>query len=307
MKKLAITGITGKNGKVLFEYLLKNQDTVLNRWSGIKFLIRSRERALFLENASFAVPFEMVEGDARNEDSVFELLTDCDTILHISGIPYSLNIIKNAIKTNTKRMILVHTTGIYSKYKAAGETYRRIEEEVKNLVEEHQLALTILRPTMIYGLTNDHNISVFIDMVRRMSIIPVINGARYELQPVNYRDLGKAFYQVLMNPNICDGKEYILSGDRPITLREVFIIIAKELGVRRHFISCPYLIAYAGACGLYICTGKKKDFREKVQRMCESRAYNHQKATDDFGYDPMKIEDGIKKEVQMYLKTGLLK
>lgn len=307
MKKLAITGITGKNGKVLFEYLLNNQESVLSRWSGIRFLIRDKERAAFINVPEFHVPTEFVLGDARNEEVVEELLQGCDTVLHISGIPYSPNIINAGIKVGTKRFILVHTTGIYSKYKAAGENYRQIEAEILKQVEEHHLFMTILRPTMIYGSMKDHNISVFIDMVYRMEMIPVINGAHYELQPVNCRDLGKAFYQVLMNPEICDGKEYILSGDRPIELRELLTIIRDELGMKKGFLSCPFPIAYLGAWGLYICTGRKKDFREKVQRMCESRAYSHQKATDDFGYCPMKIEDGLKEEIRLYLKTGLMK
>lgn len=307
MKKLAITGITGKNGKVLFEYLLKEQDSILVRWSGIRFLVRSMDRAAFVYDPQLRIPVEFVLGDARDERAVEELLCGCDAVLHISGIPYSLNVVNAGIKTGTKRFILVHTTGIYSRFKSAGESYRQIEETLREIQREHQLKVTILRPTMIYGSMKDHNVSVFIDMVYRMKWIPVINGGHYDLQPVNCKDLGSAFYQVLTHPEICDGKEYILSGDRPIELRELLTIIRDELGMKKGFLSCPFTAAYLGAWGLYLCTGKRKDFREKVQRMCESRAYSHQQAAEDFGYCPMKIEDGIREEVQLYLKTGLQK
>lgn len=307
MKKLAITGITGKNGRILLEYLTENQDTILQRWSGIRFLVRDKKRAFFLSDAADKIPFELVEGDLRSEISAENLLEGCDTVLHISGIVYSPNILHAGIKAGTKRFILVHTAGVYSKYKEAGESYRKIDTYTKKIAEQYNLELTILRPMMIYGSMRDHNLSVFVDMVNRLKVVPVISGGRYPVQPVSCRDLGKAFYQVLMNPETCKNKEYVLSGDRAVTIKELLTMIAKELSVKRYFISCPYGIAFAGARLLYFISGKKRDYREKVQRMCESRAYAHEDASADFGYHPIPLEEGIKEEVALYRQTGLLK
>ena len=38
MNKLAITGITGKNGKYLYQYIISNQDKILNLFPGGKIL-----------------------------------------------------------------------------------------------------------------------------------------------------------------------------------------------------------------------------------------------------------------------------
>ena len=43
--------------------------------------------------------------------------------------------------------------------------------------------------------------------------------------------------------------------------------------------------------------------REKVQRLCESRAYPHDEAVQDFGYDPMPFEEGLRREVREYMKA----
>ena len=56
-----------------------------------------------------------------------------DTIVHIAGIKYSENIVKVTAKCHVRRLILVHTTGIYSKYKEAGEEYRRIDSVVYDI------------------------------------------------------------------------------------------------------------------------------------------------------------------------------
>lgn len=301
MSKLAITGITGKNGKYLWEHIQNNENLVMNRWTGIKFLVRDSRNTSFMKYDNDKIAIGFVLGDARNQAIVDRLLENCDTCLHIAGINTSLNVVQAAIKNGVKRLILVHTTGIYSKHKSAGENYRKIEDYVYKLTKEHNIDLTILRPTMIYGTLNDRNISVFIKMVDRLKIVPTVNGAHYELQPVHCADLGKAFYTVLMNPLICNGKDYILSGGAPIELRDILKTIEMNLGVKRMYVSCPYFFAYAGAWMLYILSMKKMDYREKVQRLCEPRVYSHEEAKKDFGYNPMTFEVGVVREVQEYL------
>jgi nucleoside-diphosphate-sugar epimerase len=103
-----------------------------------------------------------------------------------------------------------------------------------------------------------------------------------------------------MNWEITQNKEYILSGGAPIQLREMFEIMAKQLGVKNVFLSCPFPIAYIGAWIIYGISLKKIDFREKVQRLVEPRAYSHDEATRDFGFNPMPFEVGVREEIEQY-------
>lgn len=206
-----------------------------------------------------------------------------------------------AVKAGVKRLILVHTTGIYSKYKAAGEGYRQIESRIDEMVKGKDVTLTYLRPTMIYGNMRDGNVSIFMKMVDKLRLFPVVNGAKYELQPVWCGDLGKAYYQVLMHSQTATKKGYNLSGGQPIMLIDMFKVMAKYLGVKNTFVSVPFPIAYGLACLLYIVTFGKKDFREKVQRLVEPRTFDHSDATNDFGYAPVPFEVGVKPDVDEYL------
>ena len=224
-----------------------------------------------------------------------------DVVLHIAGIGKSLLLTKAAARNGVKRLVLVHTTGIYSKYKAAGEEYRKIDGEVAALCRQNGMGLTILRPTMIYGTLGDQNIVKFIKMVDKLSPMPVVNHANYLLQPVNCRDLGYAYLQVLNHLEATAGKDYVLSGRDEVLLIDLFRIIADELGVSRKYLSVPFPIAYAGAWGIYLLSLTKIDMREKVQRLCESRAYPHDEAVRDFGYDSMPFEEGLRQEVREYL------
>ena len=44
-------------------------------------------------------------------------------------------------------------------------------------------------------------------MVDKLPVMPIVKNARYDLQPVHYKDLGKAYYDVLLNEKATYGKK----------------------------------------------------------------------------------------------------
>lgn len=134
-----------------------------------------------------------------------------------------------------------------------------------------------------------------------MRLFPVINGAKYELQPVHAKDLGEAFYSVLDHPEMAMGKSYNLSGSAPIMLMDMLKVISEYLGKKTRFVSVPFWLAYAGAWGVYLLSLARVDYREKVQRMIEPRVFDHSDAAADFGYAPIEFAEGVKDEVEQYI------
>ena len=298
MNSVLVTGATGKSGLYFLKTIRDMQDSLTDYT--FEFIVRSEEKGQIVK--SYLPNSRVHIGDLNDETFIISIFNEgnYNTLLHISGILRSPQITKAAVDNGVDWLILVHTTGIYSKYKAAGEAYRQIENELEEYIKGNNTALTILRPTMIYGTQQDNNVSVFVKMVDRLRIFPTINGAKYELQPVWCGDLGKAYYQVLVNPEKTKNKNYNLSGAEPIMLKDMFKLIAARLGVKNTFISVPFPIAYAGAWLLYLLSFKKKDYREKVQRLVEPRVYSHKEATEDFGYAPVRFEDGVKSQIEEY-------
>ena len=301
-KILVLTGVTGKkSGGVLADNIAQNLDVVTNVFTdGIKVVVRSTSDTTYLKKNIPEV--KIYSGELTDINFLKETFQNADTVFHVAGIHWSREVVEAAAYCNVRRLILVHTTGIYSKYKEAGEEYRHIDEFVYKTCKENNIVLTILRPTMIYGNITDNNVVTFIKMVDKLPIMPVVNGARYELQPVHYRDLGNAYYAVLMNEEVTKNKDFTLSGGEPILLRDMLTEIGKNLGKKVRFISCPFGLAYAGACVVYTLSIKRKDYREKVQRLCEPRVYSHDEATVAFGYAPRTFKVGIKEEIIEYQK-----
>lgn len=297
MRRILITGTTGKSGSVFIERLGRHpvlpddQFRVVIRQPAQGDLIHAK-----LPEA------ELVQGDLTDLAFLDYITQDVDVLFHIAGIHWSLPLVEAAAANGVRRMVLVHTTGIYSKYKAAGEGYRQIEEKIYEICATQQISLTVLRPTMIYGKTSDRNVIQFIKMVDRLPVMPIVSGARFDLQPVHYEDLGIAYFQVLSKLQETAGEDFILSGGAPIQLREMLTVIGENLGKKVRFFSVPFPIAYAGAVAVYGLSGGKIDYREKVQRLCEPRAYSHEKAARVFEYAPRTFQQGIVDEIYAYRK-----
>ena len=135
MAKLAITGVTGKSGSYFWKLVLENEALIKNKWpEGINLISRNKEKLENLEKGSLSTT--CFYGDLTESDLTDVFCNGCDTLMHIAGIHWSLQLVKSAVKAGIKRMILVHTTGIYSKYKAAGEEYRQIDSQIYDIAKK---------------------------------------------------------------------------------------------------------------------------------------------------------------------------
>lgn len=293
---LLVTGITGHTGRYFLQELIDH-----NYEDTIRCVVRESSDTTALDNSGLKI--EKVYGDLNDLNFIDACMVGVNTVVHIYNIHHSVNMVQAAIKNNVKRIILVHTTGIYSNFKEASQNYRNIEKRLKQIKgkDTSNINITILRPTMIYGDLCDRNMSKFIKLIDRFRIIPVINHGSSLIQPVNARDLGRAYYKVLTSPEITKGKAYDLSGEKPIKLIEAFTLISEKLNKKTIFINVPLGVGVLMARLLKVVTFGKVDYIERVQRMGENRSYLHENATRDFGYAPMSFAKGIQVEVEEYL------
>lgn len=290
---LLVTGITGHSGKYFLKLLSDN-----NYKYPIKCTVRYGSDTTCLDASGLLI--EKVTCDLGIRHSLDAAMEGVDEIIHIGSIFYSKNIVESAIKNNVRRIICVHTTGIYSKFKSASFEYKKIEEDISRLIKNRpNIGLVYLRPTMIYGYMGDRNISIFIGLVDKFRVLPVIDGGRNLLQPVHGSDLGKAYYQLLNAKNILHG-DYILSGGSAISMLNMLRHISVYLGKDTKFFSVPLWLGVLIAQIVKLLTFNKLDFVERVQRMGENRSFLHQDAKKDFGYSPIRFEDGLKSEVIEY-------
>ena len=292
---LAVTGITGHSGGFFLEQLMQNH------FDGtLRCLVRPSSRTDALDASGLKV--EKVVGQIDNPEDLRRLVQGADTVVHIAGIWFSIGLLE-AIEAagGVKHVVLVHTSGIYSRHKMASQVYKDIETRMQPFLDRG-MNITLVRPTMIFGDIRDHNISKFIRMVDKFPIMPQIGRGDALVQPVNARDLGQAYYKAAMHEHLPE-LSYICSGERPVSVRELCAMIGEFLGKKTRFVNVPMGVGVAGARLVKAISGGRADFVEKVLRLGEDRSFSHEPAARDFGYDPEPFAVGLRREVEEYLNA----
>ena len=290
---LAVTGITGHTGGYFLQELIRND------FDGkLRVLVRETSDTRALDESGLQV--EKVVGDIRNPDDLFRLVNGADRVLHIAGIRDTLPLMEAIERAGVKgHIVLVHTTGIYSRFRMASGEYKEIERALQAYIDKGY-NITILRPTMIFGDLCDRNIHKFIRMVDALPVMPQVRFGRARIQPVNARDLGRAYYQCVMKEKLPE-LDYVVSGSRELTLRELCSLIGIYLGKKTRFVNVPTPAVVGCMWCVKELTGGRVDYVEKALRLSEDRVFSHAEATRDFGFEPEPFDIGLRRETEEYL------
>ena len=287
---ILITGATGHTGRFLLEELFKRDPH-----PGIRcFVKRSSAHLDVLKNYDVEIAY----GDIEDDISLAKALENIDTVIHIVNIRYSPRVMRLAMEAGVKRIIFIHTTGIFSKYRAYASEYERIEKEI---IENCRISYVILRPTMIYGTVLDHNMHKLIAYIRTHRFFPVFGNGRGLMQPVYAGDLAKAIALVAERPGI-GNRSYNISGGSVLRYRDILSIIAGMVNPGIKFIYIPYWMAFLlGALyeGFFNIIGKRSQISlEQIRRLNENKNFGFEDAKRDFGYMPISFREGIEKEIK---------
>jgi len=291
---LYITGITGHTGTWLLKRLIAE-----NYQGPIRCVVRKNSNTTLIDQSELNI--EKVYGDLDDINFLMKSMENVKTMIHISWIMHSPKVVEAAIANNVNWAILVHTTGRFSKYKSASEEYINIEDSL--LERKNEINITVLRPTMIYGSAADRNMIKLIDFMNRFRLFPLFGKGGNLMQPVHARDLGNAYYDVLMNPGVTMNNNYNLSGKNPLTYRKLIETVSKKLNKKTTLVTLPLGFSVFSARIYNKLTSKALISEEQVLRMQEDKAFSYEKAKNDFGYNPIDFEEGIQEEVELYLKS----
>ena len=124
------------------------------------------------------------------------------------------------------------------------------------IFEENNLPYVFIRPTMIFDGKTDKNISVFINWLRKFRVFPIVKKGKATIRPVHKDDLANAYYLILKNFDTLKEKEYIVSGERDMTLLEMFKIISEKGRFNNHFINIPFFLAKLAVNSVYFLSEK---------------------------------------------------
>jgi nucleoside-diphosphate-sugar epimerase len=213
-----------------------------------------------------------------------------DILIHTAPIwilPHALPAIMAA---GTKRAIVFGSQSVFGKRDSLNAAEQAVvdslangEQQVARHAAEQGLDLTVLRPTMTYGMGLDVNITRMARTIRRFHFVPIYNPAAGLRQPVHARDLAEAALSAWDRP-ASYGKSYNLGGGDQISYRAMVQRLFVHLGLTPRLVPLPLLpqaldLANRLLPALHI-NG------EIARRMNRDLICDNAPAVRDFGYRP---------------------
>lgn len=199
--------------------------------------------------------------------------------------------LKKLRKEGVNRLVCFSSTSIMSKASSENayeremvEKFSEAEREVGEICKELGIEWTIIRPTMIYGIGLDKNVSSILRFLKRFhGLFPLVPPAKGLRQPVHVDDLARAVHLLLDMPKTYS-KCYNLGGAEKLTYRELVERIAMIAKIKPLFLPLARLPQAMDAISRFF---RRPDLNGEIaKRMNRDLVFDSNEATLDFGYAP---------------------
>ncbi|MCA1786905.1 MAG: NAD-dependent epimerase/dehydratase family protein, partial [Desulfobacteraceae bacterium] len=164
---------------------------------------------------------------------------------------------------------------------AEGETFLR------TWGASHGVDWIILRPTLIYGMGADQNISEIAAIIERFGFFPLLGRARGKRQPVHAQDVAAACIAALDAVHLAN-REYNLAGGETLTYRDMVRRIFTDLGKKPLVPTVPGWVFQLALKVLHLFPRYRHWSMAMVDRMNQDLVFDYAAAAADFGYTPRK-------------------
>jgi predicted dehydrogenase/nucleoside-diphosphate-sugar epimerase len=300
-EKIFVTGASGFIGAHLVSALIEAGYEVVALVRPTSDTARLRQSAA-----------QLLVGDITDLASLSEGLAGCRAAVHLAaatGIPDrqesrrvtvggTQNLIAACKEQGVERIIAMSTiTAGREQVGAYGETKR----EADSLLLASNLAVTILRPSLVYGPGAAGLFGKMVDYVEKLPAVPVIGSGNYALQPVYVADVAQAVVRCLERPETA-GKIYDLVGPDDVTFNQFIDLILAEMGQRKPKAHLPVGLCLLGARALALVMPRPPISVDNIIGMNQETPYDREPAGRDLGFAPLDLRRGL--QATLHGETG---
>ncbi len=325
--KILVTGGTGFTGHNLSQRLLQDGHQV-------RLLVRSKKRLALDPHPAL----EIQEGDIRDRVAVDRAVCGVQKVfniaamfrsaasvdqdyrdIHVEGVRH---LVEAAVRHQVGRFVHCSTVGVHGDVKvppateespfAPADIYQRTKLEgellARDLAAKNGLALSVVRPTAIYGPGDLRLLKLFKLAVK--TITPVIGSGKIFYHMVYIDDLVQGFI-LASEVEAAIGQVFIVGGDENMILDDLLSTIAKITGrpdTKIHIPALPFQLAGSLCEKICIPLGIEPPiYRRRVDFFTKSRSFDISKAKRLLGYAPKYgLQEGLGRTAQWYKEQGLL-
>ena len=194
--------------------------------------------------------------------------------------------------SGARRIVALSSTSRFTKISSGDATEIAIaarlidsEAQVQAWAASRGIEWVILRPTLIYGLGRDKNISEIVNFIRRFGFFPVLGRAQGLRQPIHAEDVAAACVSAIQVHDAAN-RAYNISGGETLAYREMVARVFAALGRHPRLLTAP-LWAFRVAVALLRCLPRYRQWSAAMaERMNRDMVFDHTEAARDLGFKP---------------------
>lgn len=197
--------------------------------------------------------------------------------------------------SGVRRLVALSSTSRFTKTSSFDPEEQRIaqllrdaEMQVQQWAEENSVEWIILRPTLIYGLGQDKNVSDILRFIQRFGFFPLFGKAQGLRQPIHARDVAQACVATL-GATGASNQAFNISGGETLTYRAMVARIFEALERPVRTLTIPLWGFRLAVILLHRLPRYRHWSAAMAQRMNQDLVFDHSDATHAFGFAPGKF------------------
>jgi nucleoside-diphosphate-sugar epimerase len=244
LNKVLVTGGTGVVGHATATELLRRG-----------YAVRLLSRHAADDVAAWDGPIEAYPADIGAADRVRGAADGCAAIIHVAGIVEESgdatfdrinvggteNIVAEATRAGVSRLVFVSSLGA----ERGSSDYHQSKLAAEQVVQRFAGDWVIVRPGNVFG-PGDEAVSLLLQMVRVLPVVPTIDGGDQPFQPIWHEDLAWALAECVARPDLVR-RILDVAGPEQTTVNELIERFGELTGREPKRLPLPGLLAQIGA------------------------------------------------------------
>lgn len=294
--KIVIAGGTGFVGRNLVRILLKEGYKAEN----LTLIDYDKRNVKYFRNFSLNIVLAdiAVDGDWKQE------LNDADYVINLAAqisSPkfdkfYKNNVIatKNLINAscnnaNLKGIIHFSSAAVLSVRK---DNYAKTKAEGEDIVINSGFNYCIIRPSLMYGPTDDKNIGYLINFAKKFPFFPIPGNGKWPRQPIYIDDICYLIISILNNfPN---NEIYSINGKEVIFFRDMIKTVLDELGGFKFRLFLPVSVFKLAMFLYQKMIGSEEFTTDQVDSLTAEETFPEYPWWDIFQIKTTSFKEGVK-------------
>lgn len=198
-----------------------------------------------------------------------------------------------------RRVVALSSTSIFTKKTSSDPAEQNTADKLRDgeqrfiaWAEANGIEWVILRPTLIYGLGRDRNISEIARFIARFGFFPLLGAAQGLRQPVHVEDVANACAAALQSAR-AGNHAYNLSGAERLPYREMVARIFRVMNKPERFVNIPLFVFRSVIACLRVLPQFRNWSAAMAERMNADLVFDHADAMRDLGFSPKPFQPDL--------------